>query len=143
MCKAVFLDTDVILDVALARPPFLTESKKVLTMAHLGYVKAYTSSICIANIHYIARKKAGETGSRSFLSRLLSFITVLPVDHQLTLEALASRFTDFEDAMQHEAAVWNHSDCIITRNIGDYHEAILPVYTPTGFLRLYGTEKDL
>jgi predicted nucleic acid-binding protein len=136
--SAAFLDSDVILDVALARDPFVSESKTVLVMAQLHHFSGFTSSVCIANIYYFLRKKAGDKTARDFLSRLLSFVTVLPMDHQLILDALKSPLDGFEDAMRYIAARRNNCGCIITRNTEDYREASVGVYTPAEFLRLYG-----
>jgi predicted nucleic acid-binding protein len=135
--NTAFLDSDVILDVALAREPFVSESKTVLVMAQLRHFLGFTSSVCVANIYYILRKKAGDGRARDFLSRLLSFVTVLPVDHQLILEALKSPLGDFEDAMQYIAARRNNCDCIITRNTADYQKTSAGVYAPAEFLLLY------
>ncbi len=40
---------------------------------------------------------------------------------------------DFEDAVQFFAAVQLKSECLITRNKGDYKAGILPVLTPEEF----------
>jgi predicted nucleic acid-binding protein len=143
LVNTAFFDSDVILDVALARDPFVSESKTVLVMAQLRHFLAFTSSVCAANVYYLLRKKAGNKTARDFLSRLLSFVTVLPLDHQLLLEALKSPLGDFEDAMQHIAAWRNNCGCIITRNTEDYRKASISVYTPDEFLRLYGYHDSL
>lgn len=138
LVSTAFLDSDVILDVALARDPFVSESKTVLVMAQLHHFSGFTSSVCIANIYYFLRKKTGDRQARDFLSRLLSFVTILPMDHQVMIDALKSPFGDFEDALQYIAARRNNCGCIITRNTEDYREASIGVYTPAEFLRLYG-----
>jgi hypothetical protein len=44
--------------------------------------------------------------------------------------------TDFEDAVQAEAAVALGLDAIVTRNGDDYAGSPLPVYAPTELLKL-------
>ncbi|MDR2313023.1 MAG: PIN domain-containing protein [Spirochaetaceae bacterium] len=138
MVNTAFIDSGVILDVALAREPFVSESKTVLVMAQLRHFLGFTSSVCAANLYYFLRKNTGDRQARDFLSRLLSFVRVLPADHQLMIDALKSPVGDFEDALQCIAARRNNCTCIITRNAEDYREASACVYTPGEFLRLYG-----
>lgn len=137
MIKRVFVDTDVILDIALARQPFLTASKAVLAMIENGLAIGVISSNCIANIYYILRKQGGDDNARIFLSKLLEYLAVIPIDHSNVLEALKSDFGDFEDALQNYAAIRNQCDCIVTRNIDDYKKSKLDIYQPSEFLYLY------
>lgn len=59
MIKRVFIDTDIILDVALAREPFLQTSKKVLSLLEHGSAAGFISSNEVANLYYILRKIGG------------------------------------------------------------------------------------
>ncbi|MDR0876548.1 MAG: PIN domain-containing protein [Treponema sp.] len=137
MNKKALIDSDVILDIALARSPFLENSRLVLVLAETTGVLGFVTPICIANVHYFLRKAADDAKARFFLSRILTYLTVIPVDHPIVAEALKSDFGDFEDALQHDAAVRNGCDSIITRNTGDYKKSKLPVYTPDEFVCLY------
>ncbi|GHV74050.1 PIN domain-containing protein [Spirochaetia bacterium] len=137
MIKKALIDSDVILDIALARSPFLENSRLVLALAETIRVLGFVTPICIANVHYFLRKAADDAKARFFLSRILTYLTVIPMDHQIVVESLQSGFSDFEDALQYGAAVRNGCDSIITRNTGDYKTSKLPVYTPDEFVRLY------
>jgi predicted nucleic acid-binding protein len=136
VAKKVFIDSDIILDLALFRAPHVHFSKQVLGLAENDVIQGLTSSNCVTNIHYILKKARGETDARFFISQILRYISVLPMDHRIVLEALESDFTDFEDALQYGAAQRNQCDCIVTRNIGDYKTAKMDVQTPEEFLRL-------
>ena len=59
------------------------------------------------------------------------------INHQNVLEALKSRFSDFEDALQNFSAVENQCEYIITRNIQDYKESKIKVILPEEFIKLY------
>lgn len=63
---------------------------------------------------------------------------VLPVTHEAIIEALKLDFSDFEDAVQHQCAVANQCECIITRNREDYKKSKLNIYNPEEFLALLG-----
>jgi hypothetical protein len=49
--------------------------------------------------------------------------------------AMASDFSDFEDAIQYYTALENEVDAIITRNLNDFKTSKLPVFTAKEFLR--------
>lgn len=137
MLNKVFIDTDVILDVALARVPFFQASRAVLAMAENGIVLAHVSSNCIANLYYILRKSGGDSNARKFIAGLVSFVTVIPVEHQNVLDSLESKFSDSEDALQNSSAMTHQCEYIITRNIGDYKHSALKVFLPEELVRLY------
>ena len=61
-------------------------------------------------------------------------MSVLNVNDSIINKALESEFKDFEDAIQYFTAIENNMDCIITRNVKDYQNSIIPVYTPTELL---------
>jgi hypothetical protein len=50
-------------------------------------------------------------------------------------QAIASRFTDFEDAIQYFTALGSDMDVLVTRNTSDFKQAQLPVNTPEAFLK--------
>lgn len=137
MIKKVFIDSDVLLDVALARNPFFPASKTILAMAENNYIVGTISSNCIANMYYILRKAGGDTAARFFIGTVVSWLSVLAIDHQNVLASLQSPFTDFEDALQHQAAVNNQCEYIITRNIQDYTNSTITVMLPEEFIRLF------
>ncbi len=137
MIKKVFIDTDVILDVALARDPFFSASKIILAMAENNIIIGAISSNCVANIYYILRKAGGNSQARKFISTIVKYITVITIDHKNVLEALKSKFSDFEDALQHYSAIEHQCEYIITRNIEDYKNAEIPVLLPEEFIRMF------
>jgi hypothetical protein len=137
MIKRVFIDTDVILDVALAREPFFSTSKIILAMAENNIIIGTTSSNCIANIYYILRKAGGDRQARKFISTIVQYITVIAIDHQNVVEALKSKFSDFEDALQHYSAMENQCEYIITRNSADYKHSDIRVLLPEEFIRMF------
>ncbi len=137
MIKRVFVDTDVILDVALARKPFLEHSKIVLAMLENNIAIGHVSSNCVANIYYIFRKVGGDINARELIKKLLKYMTVISIEQSDVFEALKSNMPDFEDAMQNYSAIRNQCACIITRNIEDYQSSKLDVYSPLEFINLY------
>lgn len=138
MIKRVFIDTDIILDVALAREPFLQTSKKVLSLLEHGSAAGFISSNEVANLYYILRKIGGDSPARNFINALIKFLTVISINHSDVINGLHSSFSDFEDSLQYFSAARNKCSCIVTRNIADYRYADIKIYVPEAFLKIYG-----
>lgn len=83
------------------------------------------------------KKAGGDDNARKFIANIVRFITVITIDHQNILEALESKFSDFEDALQYYSAIENQCEYIITRNTEDYKNSKIQVYLPEEFIKLY------
>lgn len=53
----ILLDTDVNLDLILARQPFFADAKEIFIQIAKNNVEAYISSITPVNIFYVGRKE--------------------------------------------------------------------------------------
>ncbi|MBI3220253.1 MAG: PIN domain-containing protein [Bacteroidetes bacterium] len=131
----IFVDTDVLLDLLEHREPFYKSSAYLFSKADRREIQILISSLSFTNIHYILRKKYSNTESRKILSRLRVLVTVATVRDKTIELALASNFSDFEDAVQNYTAIDNGASLIITRNLKDYKQSQLPVMNPDTFLK--------
>ncbi|MDT4898328.1 MAG: hypothetical protein QOH25_3405 [Acidobacteriota bacterium] len=130
----VLLDTDVILDHLSGRAPFAQTMSRLLELNAQGAFDGYISGITPINIFYIARKFMGRDKLMQALKDLLFAVRVCPINHAILSQAFTLPFTDYEDAVQHASATASGLDAIITRNLKDYKNATLPVFSPTDFL---------
>lgn len=121
----VLIDTNIIVDVALDRDPFFTDSEQVIRFVEQQEIEAYISASTFSDLYYIIRKAKGHIWTLQFLQRMATLCQVATVDCTTINMALTVNFTDFEDAIQYSTAVLNGLDAIITRNPGDF-----PVTTP-------------
>ena len=137
MIKKIFIDSDIILDVATGRMPFVDQSKTALALIENGYALGVISSNSITNIYYVLRKISTNDKARSFIKIILKYISVITVDHGSILTALDSKFMDFEDGVQNYCAIKNQCDLILTRNIKDYTYSEILVLEPNEFIALY------
>ncbi len=133
--KHLYIDSDIILDMLLQREPFYKFAEILVQDRQINQVHLSTSALVIANVNYLLTKKAGAARSKDAIRHVINLIDVLPFEKQAIEHALSSRFTDFEDAIQHHIAIKNNCDAIITRNIKDYKQATIPVLTAEQFLR--------
>jgi predicted nucleic acid-binding protein len=131
----VLLDTDVIIDFLLERKPFFQAASDLLELNANGAFDAYISSITPINVFYIGRKIVGTARTRQGIDDLLKLVRVSPIDDSCLIRALGLPFADYEDAVQHASATAEGLDAIVTRNLDDYKNATLQVFSPADFLK--------
>lgn len=129
----VLLDTDVLIDVALAREPHATHSAAVLRWAAAGG-EAAVAWHTLANCAYLLKG-----GGRPFLTRLLRIVEVAAAGTADARRALDSPMRDIEDAFQAAAALAWRADAIVTRNIPDFRRSPVRALTPSAFLKQAGS----
>lgn len=135
----IFIDTDVILDVLLDRMPYSHFSSQIFILAETGKISISTSSLCINNIYYLIRKYKNHKAAIQILSNLCHFIKITSVGSGEIKKALDSNFSDFEDAIQFYTALSKPgTKAILTRNIKDYKNSTLAIFTPESFLKASG-----
>lgn len=126
----VLLDTNIIIDFALERQPFYSESEQVFALAQQRRLEAYVSASTFGDLYYIIRKDKGRDWTRLFLNRLATFCEIAAVDRSVIAMALSTNFRDFEDAIQYSTTIVNELDAIVTRNPQDFPVAIPRIMTP-------------
>lgn len=130
----VLFDTNVILDILLARQPFVTDATQLFGMAERKEIDGFLCATTVTTIYYLLSKAASDSVSRSSIRSLLTFLDVAPVNRSILQAALALPFNDYEDAVLHESARQAGINAIVTRNGQDFRQAILSVYAPAALL---------
>ena len=131
----VLLDTDVVLDLIMAREPFADDAAALWIANERADVDAVISPITPVNVFYVVRKLRGAEVARRAVDALLGGLHVCTVDEASMHLAATLAMGDFEDAAQVAAALRNGADAIVTRNGSDYTGCPLPVFAPADLLR--------
>ena len=137
----VLVDTNVILDVLLARPAFYADSARVLTLVDKGKVDGCIAAISVNNCYYIVRKHADRRAAEKAIKQMLSLFDVGELDSDVLQLAADAGFNDFEDAIQWQTALKAGVDCLITRNPGDFPKRALSLLTPSEFLATHSFDQ--
>lgn len=119
------VDTNIIIDIALERQPYFTNSETVLAFVEQGQIEGYISASTISDLYYLIRKQKGRDLTIEFLQEILTFCQIATVNKAAIIMAFTTNFQDFEDSIQYSTAVVNKLDAIITRNPQDF-----PIVTP-------------
>lgn len=127
MSARVFVDTDVVLDLLLGRQPFFSAAADLFLAIQDGRIEGCLSPLIFSNLFYILRQQMPASEAVKALRKLKLLVLVLPVDERVLDLALASSFTDFEDAIQYYTAVAHDVAALVTRNKRDYRAARIPI----------------
>ncbi|MGZ8939328.1 MAG: PIN domain-containing protein [Limisphaerales bacterium] len=132
---SIFLDSDVVLDHLADRQPFAENAHRIFALAEMREVTVCLSSLSFSNLYYILRKLKGHAEALNLLGDLRGLVRVSAVGEVEIDSALGSEFSDFEDAIQHFAAIGAGGiNAIVTRNLSDYSTSKIPVLSPHEFL---------
>lgn len=137
--QKVFADTDISLDLLTKRLPFYNASSRLFSYADKGQIKIYVSSLTFSNLHYMLSNEISKTETRRLLNNYRILVNVLAVDEKIIDLSLQSLFKDFEDAIQYHTALQHNIPLLLTRNLKDYKNAIIPVMTAEDFLKTHFT----
>jgi len=137
----VLFDTNLVLDLVLAREPFGPAAKELFKLQEQRRIDAYISAITPVNVFYITRKLRGINAARRAVELLLAALKVCPLHQSILDEACKLPFKDYEDAVQHACATSSGLDVIVTRDVSDYQNATLVVLSPSEFLDKLKSQK--
>lgn len=139
----VLFDTNIILDLLLAREPFFETSARLSDAVEANLIEGHLCATTITTIDYFLTKYQGREAANSAIKNLLKLYSVAKVDGVVLESALNSNFNDFEDAVLYFSG-WNvgvHG--IVTRNGSDFKAAQLPIYGPDDLWRLVQASTQL
>jgi len=130
----VLFDTNVVLDVLLARAPHSDVAVQLFNLVDRGRLQGVLCATTITTIHYLATKAAGRAQAKKHLLELMAMFEIAPVDQTVLSQAIELNLPDFEDAVLHESARAFGVAGIVTRNTKDFRGATLPVFSPKELL---------
>jgi predicted nucleic acid-binding protein len=134
MSEKIFVDSDIILDVLLARELFYEFSAEVFDLGISKKISLFTTAVVLANVFYFIRKKYDTEKSKELLKKLRHFINVLPVEEKIVDMALNSKFGDFEDGIQYFSSKEHNIPVLITRKGKGYKEKEIIIQTAEEYI---------
>ena len=139
----VLFDTDVLLDVLLEREPHVEVAEKLVALVDNRRVEGYICATAATALQYVGAKVLGPKVVHEHLRTLLGVFDVAAVDREVLLRALdANGFTDYEDAVVHEAAHSAGCNALVTRDATGFVKATMPVFQPVELLAVVAASAD-
>ena len=135
MASKVFLDANILLDFTLKRDEY-EQSKQIIELVINGTIQAFITPSIIHIVGYWLTKAYGNAKAKEMLLTLMADVTVIDLPHEIVLNALHSKITDIEDALQYYTAIHHKLDYFVSRDkqLQKQSIPILPVYTPQELL---------
>lgn len=133
----ILIDTNIVLDILLARAPFLMNAEKLIRMIDSDQVHAYVTANSITDIVYVARKTRSLQEIRQIILDLLDRIDVIGVYREDILAAFDLGFSDFEDALQSTCSERERINYIVTRNRRDFANSKVEAVDISDFLKTH------
>ena len=127
----LFVDSDVILDLVLHREDHFEFAQNLFVQYQQGKCILFTSSIVLANMHFIIRKLHDLKFANSSVLFVNKHFKIIDANNDDIENSIQSKFSDFEDGVQYFSALRSKKiDVLVTRNVNDYKYSLLPVLTP-------------
>lgn len=131
----VLIDTNVIIDALQNREDFAKDSEFVVLQAY--EYDGYIAATSVTDIYYIQRRYYhNKEKARKNLEKVLKLYNIIDITGIDCYSALRNGMNDYEDAVLVESARRNDIDCIVTRDVNDFKNSGILVYTPIEFLRI-------
>jgi predicted nucleic acid-binding protein len=126
----ILFDTNVILDVFLLREPFYKPATFLLIEVENKNIEGFVCSTTVTTIHYLVSKVKGTKEAKKRIENILNIFNVAIVNKRILELSLHANFSDFEDAVIHEAALQSNLDGIVTRNTSDFKNSKISIFDP-------------
>ncbi|MDO9543497.1 MAG: PIN domain-containing protein [Kiritimatiellia bacterium] len=134
----VIIDTNIVLDVLLAREPFFRASANIFSLVERSEIEALLCATTITTVDYLLTQSLSPTESNHALHSLLDLFEIAPVNRPVLEEALKSGITDFEDAVMEQSGRLAGAEAIVTRNTKDFRKSRIKVLDSAELLAFLG-----
>jgi predicted nucleic acid-binding protein len=119
----VLFDTNVLLDIVLAREPWATDAVVLLDVAASGGIEGFVAAHAVTTIHYVVEREHDRPTALMAVADLLSVLQVAELGAADFQRALALELRDYEDAVQVAACLRVGAQFLVTRNAKDFRGA--------------------
>ena len=136
-CK-VFLDTNILVDVAVAERPEHLEAERLFGALARGRALGHVSPLSLKNFFYITRKRLPAPTAREWIELFMDVCGVVPVSRDSCRRAAQADNPDFEDALIEAAVCEAGADYLISRDLEGFRTLSVPRVSAGEFLALAG-----
>ncbi|WP_165054584.1 MULTISPECIES: PIN domain-containing protein [unclassified Adlercreutzia] len=116
MSDRLLIDTNVMLDLAMARHPNFDAAAAIAEAVADYEVSACVCATSLKDLYYVLTKHMGEADARLYVQAVMEDFDVCPVDLVTCRTAITSNEPDFEDGIVRACAETAQVDFIISRD---------------------------
>ena len=137
----ILLDTNVVLDLLLAREPFVEWAREIFVLVENAELEGYLCANSITTLHYLVGREKNKEEADEIVSALLSLFEIASVDKRVLLDATTNNGIDYEDSVIYNSAFHSSIDIIVTRDKKGFKNSKISTLTPQEFLAFWLTKK--
>jgi len=130
----VLIDTNVVLDVLLARTPFVKPAASVFALVEESRIEASLCATTLTTVDSLLAQSLPRAQARHAIRSLLKLFEIAPVNRSVLERAIDSKIEDFEDAVLEQAGCLIGAEAIITRNTKDFRKSAIKALDPAEVL---------
>ena len=138
----ILLDTNIVLDVLLARKSFIENAREIFVLIENFEVSAYLCASSVTTLHYLLAKSLGKNDADKTIEELLVLFDIAKIDKIVLQDACRENGVDYEDSVIYCAAKQENIDIIITRDKKGFKKSKVTVVSPKEFLALLREGKN-
>jgi len=114
----VFLDTNILFDIADISRPNSEWVKRLFVAAEEKELSFFVSALSLSNIIYVLQNRFKMKSSylKGKLKTLFKIVEVVPFDMEIIANAMQLEFSDIEDSFQFISALKCKSDYLVTED---------------------------
>ena len=134
----ILVDTNIFVDVALNREPFVGDSRRFLNELSQSRRRAFVSPHSLVDLQRIIKSEYPQGRSVQYVLDVIETMDVVEMNRSAIRYAAGLNMPDFEDAVQAAAAMVCGARQIVTRNLKDFKRSPVPAVTPGEVLAEWG-----
>ena len=133
----ILLDTNVVLDLLLAREPFVQEAREIFIHLENHSLQGYICATTVTTLHYLIGREKSKQEANEIIENILTLFSVTQVNKEVLLLACRQNGIDYEDAVIYSSSEKEQIDHIITRDKRGFKHSKISTLTPKEFLAFY------
>jgi len=135
----VLLDTNVVLDLLLAREPFVDLAREIFILIENREIEGYLCATSVTTFHYLIQRETNKKEANEIIEKLLILFEVSPVTKEVLYDASVNSGIDYEDSVVYTSAYYSDINIIVTRDKRGFKESRISSLTPKEFLAFFHT----
>ena len=135
----ILLDTNIVLDILLAREPFVDEAREIFLLIENHQVEGFICATTMTTIHYLISRQKNKASADEIVLNLLNLFEVALVDKQILQDASLNNGVDYEDSVIYTSAQYAQIDMIITRDKRGFKQSEISILNPKEYLAFWKT----
>ena len=137
MNKKALIDTNILLDAAMAERPEHAHALMFLDEIAYGEINGLITATSLKDIYYVLSRYSNEASAREFVMAALDAFSLIGVDSTVCQIAVTGNESDFEDGIIRACAEQNNADFIISRDKEAFNKSTIRRLSAREYIEIF------